>query len=64
MRQILNGLSIKVQIILPVIATLSVLTVGIILSSNSLKSTFHDVTVSTEELILHKDELTQIIDNT
>ena len=29
-----------------------------------MKSTFHDVTVSTEELILHKDELTQIIDNT
>ena len=64
MRQILNGLSIKVQIILPVIVTLSALTVGIILSSNSLKSTFHDVTVSTEDLILHKDELTQIIDNT
>ena len=64
MRQLLSGLSIKLQVVVPVIFTLLLLVVGISYSTTSLKNAFNQVTVSTENLVNHKDELTQIIDNT
>ncbi|MDN3612296.1 methyl-accepting chemotaxis protein [Vibrio ostreicida] len=64
MRQLLSGLSIKLQVVVPVIFTLLLLVVGISYSTTSLKNAFNDVSASTENLIKHKDELTQIIDNT
>ncbi|UPQ90197.1 methyl-accepting chemotaxis protein [Vibrio sinaloensis] len=64
MRQLLNGLSIKLQVVVPVVFTLVVLIVGITYSTTSLRNAFNQVTVSTEDVINHKDDLTKIIDNT
>ncbi|WGV98453.1 methyl-accepting chemotaxis protein [Vibrio sp. YMD68] len=64
MRQLLNGLSIKIQVVIPVIFTMLLLLTGIIYSTTNLKHAFSQVSDSTEKLIVHKDELTEIIDNT
>jgi len=64
MRQLLNGLSIKLQVVVPVVFTLIVLIVGITYSTTSLRNAFNQVTTSTEDVINHKDNLTKIIDNT
>lgn len=64
MRQLLSGLSIKLQVVVPVLFTLILLFVGISYSTTNLKSAFQQVTDSTEEVINHKDQLTKIIDNT
>lgn len=64
MRQLLNGLSIKLQVVVPVVFTLLLLIVGITYSTTSLKHAFNQVTISTENVVKHKDELTKIIDNT
>lgn len=64
MRQSLSGLSIKLQVVVPVFFTLLLLIIGITFSTSSLKTAFHQVTVSTEQLITDKDNLTTLIDNT
>ncbi|MFM2587937.1 methyl-accepting chemotaxis protein [Vibrio sp. TBV020] len=64
MRQLLSGLSIKLQVVVPVLFTLILLLIGISYSTTSLKDAFQEVTESTEEVISHKDQLTKIIDNT
>jgi len=64
MRQLLSGLSIKLQVVVPVLFTLILLLVGISYSTTNLKNAFQQVTNSTEEVINHKDQLTKIIDNT
>lgn len=64
MRQVLNGLSIKLQVIVPVLFTLLLLIIGISYSTTNLKQAFKQVTISTQEVVTHKDELTKIIDNT
>ncbi|HDZ9175681.1 methyl-accepting chemotaxis protein [Vibrio cholerae] len=64
MRQLLSGLSIKLQVVVPVFFTLLLLIIGITFSTSSLKTAFHQVTVSTEQLITDKDNLTILIDNT
>ncbi|HDV5286747.1 TPA: methyl-accepting chemotaxis protein [Vibrio cholerae] len=64
MRQLLSGLSIKLQVVVPVLFTLLLLIIGITFSTSSLKTAFHQVTVSTEQLITDKDNLTTLIDNT
>ncbi len=64
MRQLLSGLSIKLQVVVPVFFTLLLLIIGITFSTSSLKAAFHQVTVSTEQLITDKDNLTTLIDNT
>lgn len=64
MRQLLSGLSIKLQVVVPVFFTLLLLISGITFSTSSLKTAFHQVTVSTEQLITDKDNLTTLIDNT
>ncbi|SYZ82834.1 methyl-accepting chemotaxis protein [Vibrio paracholerae] len=64
MRQLLSGLSIKLQVVVPVFFTLLLLIIGITFSTSSLKTAFHQVTVSTEQLITDKDNLTTLIDNT
>ncbi|EJL6760313.1 methyl-accepting chemotaxis protein [Vibrio cholerae] len=64
MRQLLSGLSIKLQVVVPVFFTLLLLIIGITFSTSSLKTAFHQVTVSTEQLISDKDNLTTLIDNT
>ncbi|CSB52768.1 methyl-accepting chemotaxis protein [Vibrio cholerae] len=64
MRQLLSGLSIKLQVVVPVFFTLLLLIIGITFSTSSLKTAFHQVTISTEQLITDKDNLTTLIDNT
>ncbi|MEK6166467.1 methyl-accepting chemotaxis protein [Vibrio cholerae] len=64
MRQLLSGLSIKLQVVVLVFFTLLLLIIGITFSTSSLKTAFHQVTVSTEQLITDKDNLTTLIDNT
>lgn len=64
MRQLLSGLSIKLQVVVPIFFTLLLLIIGITFSTSSLKTAFHQVTVSTEQLITDKDNLTTLIDNT
>lgn len=64
MRQLLNGLSIKLQVVVPVLFTMLLLIVGITYSTNNLTNAFQQVTVSTKDVVKHKDELTKIIDNT
>lgn len=64
MRQLLSSLSIKLQVVVPVVFTLLLLIGGITFSTSSLKHAFGEVTTSTENLVQHKDQLTQIIDNT
>lgn len=64
MRQLLSGLSIKLQVVVPVVFTILLLIAGISYSTSTLKNAFNQVTVSTHDVIQHKDELTKIIDNT
>ncbi|WP_417869148.1 methyl-accepting chemotaxis protein [Vibrio furnissii] len=64
MRQLLSGLSIKLQVVVPVFITMLLLISGISYSTTTLKQAFRDMSQSTETLVNHKDELTDIIDNT
>ncbi|WP_282175742.1 methyl-accepting chemotaxis protein [Vibrio nereis] len=64
MRQLLSGLSIKLQVVVPVVFTLLLLVAGISYSTTTLKHVFNQVSLSTEGVITHKDDLTKIIDNT
>ncbi|MBJ6874288.1 methyl-accepting chemotaxis protein, partial [Vibrio cholerae] len=64
MRQLLSGLSIKLQVVVPVFFTLLLLIIAITFSTTSLTSAFHQVPASTEQLITDKDNLTTLIDNT
>lgn len=51
MRQLLSGLSIKLQVVVPVFMTMLLLISGIIYSTSTLKDAFRDMTQSTEALI-------------
>lgn len=64
MRQLLSGLSIKLQVVVPVFFTMLLLGSGIVFSTSTLKTAFSQVSDSTEHLIIDKDNLTNIIDNT
>ncbi len=64
MRQLLSALSIKGQVLVPVAFTVVLLLVGITVGANNLNSAFERVKVSTEDLIIHKEELNEIVDNT
>jgi methyl-accepting chemotaxis protein len=64
MRKLISGLSIKLQVVVPVLVTMLLLTVGITYSSSSLKTAFKNVTQSTEQLVEHKDDVTNIVNNT
>ncbi|ELV8624179.1 methyl-accepting chemotaxis protein [Vibrio cidicii] len=63
MRQLLSALSIKAQILLPVAFTIVLLLAGLTVGTSTLKQAFERVTVSTEQLIEHKSELGEIVDN-
>ena len=64
MRKLISGLSIKLQVVVPVLVTMLLLTVGITYSSSVLKTAFKSVTQSTEQLVEHKDAVTNIVNNT
>ncbi len=64
MRQFLSTLSIKLQVFLPVLFTVILLVIGLTVGINKLDQAFNKVSVSTQSLIVHKDELSAIVDNT
>lgn len=64
MRQFLNGLSIKLQVMVPVLFTILLLIAGISYSKNTLEDVFGQVDQSTQNLVKHKGMVTNIIDNT
>lgn len=64
MRQLLSALSIKLQVFVPVLFTVILLIVGLSVGIGKLEQAFDKVTVSTNNLIVHKEELSSIVDNT
>ena len=64
MRQLLSTLSIKSQVFVPVLFTVILLIVGLSIGIGKLEKAFDKVTVSTNNLIVHKEELGSIVDNT
>ncbi|AUW05704.1 TPA: methyl-accepting chemotaxis protein [Vibrio campbellii] len=64
MRQLLSTLSIKSQVFVPVLFTVILLIVGLSIGIGKLEQAFDKVTVSTNNLIVHKEELGSIVDNT
>ncbi len=64
MRQFLSTLSVKLQIFLPVLFTVVLLTIGLSFGINKLDNAFDKVSESTHNLVVHKNELSAIVDNT
>ena len=60
MRQLLSGLSIKVQILVPVLFSVVLLIGGVTIGSETLEEAFTEVSIATEDLIVHKEELSEI----
>lgn len=63
MQRVLGTLSIKAQVLVPVALTIVLLLAGVSLGANTLKHAFERVGASTEQLIVHKAELSQIVDD-
>ncbi|SHO54590.1 methyl-accepting chemotaxis protein [Vibrio quintilis] len=63
MRHIINILSIRLQIFIPVIVTLILLITSFLLTTANLKQAFNGVSTSTEHIIEVKDQLNQVIDH-
>ncbi len=63
MRQIISRCSIKVQVMIPVLIALVLLTTGVLFATNQLSRAFNGVSTSTTRIIENKDHLTVIIDN-
>ncbi|CAM3632708.1 Methyl-accepting chemotaxis protein PctB [Vibrio aerogenes CECT 7868] len=59
----MNKLSIRFQVILPVLVTLILLVAGLVYTKINLKQAFNGVSQATEEVVENKDDLTAIIDN-
>jgi methyl-accepting chemotaxis protein len=64
MRQFLSTLSIKLQVFLPVLFTVVLLVIGLTVGISKLDQAFNKVSTSTHSLIVHKDDLSAIVDNT
>ncbi|MBE4009053.1 methyl-accepting chemotaxis protein [Vibrio parahaemolyticus] len=64
MRQFLSTLSIKLQVFLPVLFTVVLLVIGLSVGIGKLDQAFNKVSTSTNKLIIHKEELSAIVDNT
>lgn len=64
MRQFLSTLSIKLQVFLPVLFTVVLLVIGLTVGISKLDQAFNKVSASTHSLVVHKDDLSAIVDNT
>ncbi len=64
MRKLISGLSIKIQVVVPVFITMLLLIAGITYSTSSLKSAFKDVSNVTTHVIESKDDINHIVNNT
>ncbi|MCS0416226.1 methyl-accepting chemotaxis protein [Vibrio diabolicus] len=64
MRQFLSTLSIKLQVLLPVLFTVVLLVIGLSVGIGKLDQAFNKVSTSTNKLIIYKEELSAIVDNT
>ncbi|SJN58814.1 Methyl-accepting chemotaxis protein CtpH [Vibrio ruber DSM 16370] len=63
MRQIISRCSIRVQVLIPVLIALVLLTAGVLFATDHLSRAFNGVSTSTTRIIQNKDNLTAIIDN-
>lgn len=64
MRQFLSTLSIKLQVFIPVLFTVVLLVIGLTVGISKLDQAFNKVSTSTHSLVVHKDDLSAIVDNT
>ncbi len=64
MLNVISRLSIKLQVVVPVLITMLLLIAGITYSTSSLKSAFKDVSFVSTHVIESKDDINQIVNNT
>ncbi len=62
MNTFLRGFSLKTQVMIPMLMTLIVMSIGVLFSSNGLKEAFVNVTESADELAEQKDIISDIDD--
>ncbi|MCG7497730.1 methyl-accepting chemotaxis protein [Vibrio sp. Of7-15] len=63
MRKLLNGLSIKVQVIVPVLFLALFVSIGLILERNGLEEAMGEMSDATHEVSVNKDQLASLINN-
>ena len=64
MRKLINGLSIKIQVLIPVLLISVVMTAGLLVGRADLDKSMEDVAYTAHQLSANKDELAAIINNT
>ena len=64
MRRLFNTLSLKVQILVPVMSSMMLILIGLLYSSGQLSGAFNKVSNSTNDLIVYKTSLNDIVENT
>lgn len=64
MRKLINGFSIKIQVLIPVLLISVVMTAGLLVGRSDLDQSMEDVASAANELSHQKDELAAIINNT
>ena len=64
MRRLFNTLSLKTQVLVPVMSSMILILIGLLYSSNQLSNAFNKVSNSTNDLIIYKKSLNDIVENT
>lgn len=64
MRRFFNSLSVKMQILVPVLFSITLILIGLLYSSSQLGNAFSKVSRATSDLITYKSSLNQIVNNT
>jgi methyl-accepting chemotaxis protein len=64
MRRFFNSLSVKMQILVPVLFSITLILIGLLYSSSQLGNAFSKVSRATSDLITYKSSLSQIVNNT
>lgn len=63
MRRLFNTLSLKTQVLVPVMSSMTLILIGLLYSSSQLSSAFNKVSNSTNDLIIYKTSLNDIVEN-
>ncbi len=63
MNQLLNNLSIRTQVLIPVLISLVLISGSVFMVNGSLKTAFEDVYTTTEDVVVYKDELNSLIND-
>ena len=64
MRKLINGFSIKIQVLIPILLISVVMTAGLLIGRADLDESMEEVAVAANQLSQQKDELAAIINNT